>query len=142
TIDDDAGDALQACAERQHAAPSRRIDAGALLDDDDVTRLRCLDGGGAEVTRGRRLSGIAVEFDRHHAPGDPAVRGQAVNPGGGAGQTKFVQCVGHRARIQPGEPCEQVVHRSRTTWNTETAEFAENLQKASLRPLRALRSTW
>ncbi len=127
TVDDDAGDALQARAERQHAAPSRRVDAGALLDDDDVARLRCLDGGGAEVTRGRRLpaSSSRSSLTVTTRPGDPPIRGQAVNPGGRAGQAELVQRVGHRARIQPGEPRQHVIHRSRTTYNAEHAEIAE-----------------
>ena len=51
TVDDDAGDASQFCAERKVAAPARGVEPGPLLDDDDVAGLRGFDGGGAQVPR-------------------------------------------------------------------------------------------
>ena len=126
-------------AERQLAAPSCRVDAGALFDDDDVARLRCLDGRGAEVTRRDRLSGVAFEPDRNNATRDPPIRGQAMNPRDGAGQAELVQRIGHRARVQPREPCQHVIHGSRT-YNAEHTEHTEFCRQKNLNALRAPRA--
>ncbi len=40
-------------AERQKTAPAARVDAGALLDDNDIVRAAEFDGGRAKMTRRR-----------------------------------------------------------------------------------------
>ena len=49
------------------AAPAGGVDAGALLDDDHVARLRRFDGGRAEMPRRRGPAVVLFQLDGDHA---------------------------------------------------------------------------
>ena len=79
TFDDHARHAAHLRADRQIPAPGRRVQAGALLDDDDVAGRSGFDRRRAEMTRIRSAFG-AVQLDRQHPSRDASVGRKAIDP--------------------------------------------------------------
>ena len=111
-VDDHTGDSAQLRAERQVASPARRVDAGALLDHDDVARLRRLDGRGPQMPRRRRPAIVFFELHGDDPAGDPAVGRQPLNAGDDTSEAQLVERVRHRAGIETARDARQIVHTS------------------------------
>ena len=74
-FDDDSGNTAQFGAKRQRAAPRRRVQPGALLDDNDVAGLCRFNSRRAKVTLGSGPAFRLVQLDRQHPARDAAIRG-------------------------------------------------------------------
>lgn len=107
-IDDHAGNALGARADRQDAAPAGGLDAGPLLDDDDVAGIGRLDGRGAEMPR-RGRARDRTECHGSHAAGDALRHRAGREPRDRALEAEPVQCVRDRATIELAQPFDHVL---------------------------------
>src|SRR5436309_10478855 len=87
TDDDHPRHAAHLCPDRQIPAPGGRVDAGPLLDDDDVARRCRLDGCRAEMTPVGSTA-RPIQLDRPYTPRNGSIRRQAVNPRDHALQAK------------------------------------------------------
>ena len=111
-VDDDAGDALGLGRGAEDAAPGGSVGA-AVLDDDDVTGVRGLDGGGAEVA-GRLAVGLGAVDQAHgdDAAGDLRRRRRRRDAEHDADLAEAVEGVRNGAGIELKQTLNEVVHGS------------------------------
>ena len=100
TIDDRTGDPAMARSARENAAPAGRVDAGELLDHDDVIGAAGLDRRGGEMAghAGRRWTN--PDLHRDGTPGDRPFAAGEHEPGHGWRHAKRIDCVGDIADIE------------------------------------------
>src|SRR5262245_13663730 len=87
-------------AKRQIASPGRGVDAGTLLDDDNISRLRHLDCRRAEMLRGGWPAIINCELHCDHRSGNLSLGRILMNARHHATESEFVHRVGNGACVE------------------------------------------
>ncbi len=101
-IDDGAGEGLLAGGPGEDAAPSGRVDPGALLDHDDAAGLAGFDRGRAGVLLAG--PGAGRELDRGHPARDAGAQGLGTEAAHRGRQLQAIQGVGDGADVERSQP--------------------------------------